>query len=78
MGPRLTWSGVGWTDRRRTHAQYLIGGIAEIDVDDWQKSATYKNCNANDLLVRWFWQVRIRAGCGAGSGAGAGRAQGRA
>jgi E3 ubiquitin-protein ligase NEDD4 len=41
-------------------SQYLIGGIAVIDVDDWQANTTYKNCSANDRLVKWFWQVRTQ------------------
>jgi len=38
--------------------QYLISGIAEIDIDDWMHHTTYKNCSENDKVIKWFWQVR--------------------
>lgn len=36
--------------------ELLIGGIAEIDVDDWQKNTNYKGFSANDQAILWFWE----------------------
>lgn len=38
--------------------ELLIGGIAEIDVDDWQKNTLYKGYTADDQVIQWFWKVR--------------------
>ena len=37
--------------------ELLIGGIAEIDVNDWKKHTEYRGYNENDELIRWFWKV---------------------
>lgn len=37
--------------------ELLIGGMAEIDIEDWQKHTDYRNCSANDQIVQWFWKV---------------------
>lgn len=36
--------------------ELLIGGIAEIDVDDWIANSVYRDCKADDQLVKWFWK----------------------
>ncbi|CAD6577622.1 MAG: E3 ubiquitin-protein ligase pub1 [Cyphobasidiales sp. Tagirdzhanova-0007] len=35
----------------------LIGGMSEIDVDDWAKHTDYRNCSSSDQIVLWFWQT---------------------
>jgi E3 ubiquitin-protein ligase NEDD4 len=38
--------------------EFLIGGIGEIDVDDWQTNTEYKSgYTADDQVIKWFWQV---------------------
>ncbi|KAI9230662.1 MAG: hypothetical protein DHS80DRAFT_26514 [Piptocephalis tieghemiana] len=36
--------------------ELLIGGIAEIDVDDWKKHTDYRGYTEQDEVVQWFWQ----------------------
>lgn len=36
--------------------ELLIGGIAEIDVDDWKKHTDYRGYSESDQVVQWFWQ----------------------
>ena len=36
--------------------ELLIGGISEIDVDDWQKHTEYRNYTKDDPAVQFFWQ----------------------
>jgi HECT-domain (ubiquitin-transferase) len=35
----------------------LIGGIAEMDVDDWKKHTDYRGYTESDDVVQWFWKV---------------------
>ena len=37
--------------------ELLIGGIAEIDVDDWKKHTDYRGYTESDLVVQNFWQT---------------------
>lgn len=37
--------------------ELLIGGMSEIDVDDWAKHTDYRNCSSSDQIVLWFWQT---------------------
>lgn len=37
--------------------ELLIGGMSEIDVDDWAKHTDYRNCSSTDQIVLWFWQI---------------------
>eukprot|EP00158_Paraphelidium_tribonemae_P006241 Partr_v1_DN27742_c0_g1_i1_m66988 putative E3 ubiquitin-protein ligase len=37
--------------------ELLIGGIAEIDVDDWRKHSEYRNYLPTDSVIQWFWQA---------------------
>ncbi|KAI9268720.1 hypothetical protein BY458DRAFT_511338 [Sporodiniella umbellata] len=36
--------------------ELLVGGIAEIDVDDWKKHTDYKGYTEKDDVIQWFWQ----------------------
>lgn len=38
--------------------ELLIGGIADIDVDDWKKHTDYRGYTENDTVVQNFWKVR--------------------
>ncbi|KAF2972511.1 hypothetical protein GQX73_g1069 [Xylaria multiplex] len=37
--------------------ELLIGGIAEIDVDDWKKHTDYRGYTENDEVIQVFWQT---------------------
>lgn len=37
--------------------QYLLGGLAEIDVEDWRKNTDYVGYSPNDTVVVWFWRA---------------------
>lgn len=34
----------------------LIGGISEIDVDDWKSHTEYRGYNENEQVIKWFWE----------------------
>ncbi|KAL1920700.1 uncharacterized protein VTP21DRAFT_1077 [Calcarisporiella thermophila] len=36
--------------------ELLIGGIAEIDVDDWKKHTDYRGYTEQDEVIQWFWK----------------------
>ncbi|KAH7930858.1 ubiquitin-protein ligase [Leucogyrophana mollusca] len=36
--------------------ELLIGGMSEIDVDDWTKHTDYRGYEMNDEVIQWFWQ----------------------
>ncbi len=36
--------------------ELLMGGIAEIDVDDWKKHTDYRGYTESDEIIQWFWQ----------------------
>lgn len=36
--------------------ELLIGGMSEIDVDDWAKFTDYRGYEVNDEVVQWFWK----------------------
>lgn len=38
--------------------ELLIGGIAEIDVDDWKKHTDYRGYTESDPVIANFWKVR--------------------
>lgn len=40
--------------------ELLIGGMSEIDVDDWKRFTDYRGFTEQDQVVQWFWQV-VRA-----------------
>jgi len=37
--------------------ELLIGGIAEIDVDDWKKHTDYRGYTETDEVIQFFWQT---------------------
>jgi len=37
--------------------ELLIGGIADIDVDDWKKHTDYRGYTESDEVVQFFWKV---------------------
>lgn len=39
--------------------ELLIGGIADIDVDDWKKHTDYRGYTESDLVVQNFWKVSL-------------------
>ncbi|EIN08066.1 HECT-domain-containing protein [Punctularia strigosozonata HHB-11173 SS5] len=36
--------------------ELLIGGMSEIDVDDWTKYTDYRGYEMNDEVIQWFWK----------------------
>lgn len=36
--------------------ELLIGGISDIDVDDWMKHTDYRGYSENDEIIQWFWK----------------------
>ncbi|KAI8983859.1 hypothetical protein BDB01DRAFT_790372 [Pilobolus umbonatus] len=36
--------------------ELLIGGIAEIDVDDWKRHTDYRGYTEQDDVIQWFWK----------------------
>lgn len=40
--------------------ELLIGGMSEIDVDDWKRFTDYRGFSEQDEVVQWFWQC-VRA-----------------
>ncbi|RKP29698.1 HECT-domain-containing protein [Metschnikowia bicuspidata] len=36
--------------------ELLIGGLSEIDVEDWKKHTDYRGYQENDQVIQWFWQ----------------------
>ena len=36
--------------------ELLIGGMSEIDVDDWAKYTDYRGYEMNDEVIQWFWK----------------------
>ncbi|KAI8850426.1 hypothetical protein BC829DRAFT_425173 [Chytridium lagenaria] len=36
--------------------ELLIGGLAEMDVDDWKKHTDYRGYTEADEVVQWFWK----------------------
>ncbi|KAJ4001408.1 hypothetical protein F5050DRAFT_1560835 [Lentinula boryana] len=36
--------------------ELLIGGMSEIDVDDWLKFTDYRGYEMNDEVIQWFWK----------------------
>ncbi|XBW37541.1 hypothetical protein QEN19_003121 [Hanseniaspora menglaensis] len=37
--------------------ELLIGGISEIDIEDWKKHTDYRGYQENDKTVQWFWKI---------------------
>lgn len=36
--------------------ELLMGGMSEIDVDDWKRFTDYRGFSEQDDVVQWFWQ----------------------
>lgn len=36
--------------------ELLIGGISEIDVEDWKTHTDYRGYSENDEVIQWFWK----------------------
>ncbi|KAJ2161410.1 hypothetical protein GGF46_001505 [Coemansia sp. RSA 552] len=36
--------------------ELLIGGLAEVDIDDWKKHTDYRGYTESDQVVQWFWK----------------------
>uniref|UniRef100_A0A0W0FU00 E3 ubiquitin-protein ligase n=1 Tax=Moniliophthora roreri TaxID=221103 RepID=A0A0W0FU00_MONRR len=36
--------------------ELLIGGMSEIDVDDWTKFTDYRGYEMDDEVIQWFWK----------------------
>lgn len=36
--------------------ELLIGGLAEIDIEDWKKHTDYRGYQENDQVIQWFWK----------------------
>lgn len=39
--------------------ELLIGGLSDIDVDDWKKHTDYRGYTENDEVIVNFWKVRF-------------------
>jgi len=37
--------------------ELLIGGITEIDVNDWRAHSDYRKYTADDQVIKWFWKA---------------------
>lgn len=37
--------------------ELLIGGMSEIDVDDWKVHTDYRGYNPSDEVITWFWKA---------------------
>ncbi len=37
--------------------QYLLGGLAQIDVNDWKKNTELRGYLQTDQTIVWFWKV---------------------
>jgi hypothetical protein len=35
----------------------LLNGPQFIDVLDWKLNTVYKDCQATDQLINWFWSI---------------------
>ena len=39
--------------------QYLLGGLASIDAEDWKKNTELVGYTQYDQVIVWFWKVRV-------------------
>jgi E3 ubiquitin-protein ligase NEDD4 len=37
--------------------ELLIGGMTDIDMDDWSKFTDYRGYDKTDQVISWFWQI---------------------
>ena len=40
------------------YCQYLLGGLAQIDVEDWKRNTEYVGYSPYENIIVWFWKVR--------------------
>lgn len=33
------------------------GGLGTIDLNDWKQHTRLKHCNAETIVVKWFWEI---------------------
>jgi hypothetical protein len=33
------------------------GGLGTIDLSDWKQHTRLKHCNAETVVVKWFWEI---------------------
>lgn len=43
--------------------ELLIGGIADIDVEDWKKHTDYRGFTESDEVIVFFWKVWCHKAC---------------
>ncbi|EPY54216.1 HECT-type ubiquitin-protein ligase Pub3 [Schizosaccharomyces cryophilus OY26] len=37
--------------------ELLIGGISDVDINDWKNHTEYRTYSASDQVVKWFWEI---------------------
>ncbi|KAL2313625.1 E3 ubiquitin-protein ligase pub3 [Schizosaccharomyces pombe] len=37
--------------------ELLIGGISDVDVEDWKSHTEYRTYIATDPVIKWFWEI---------------------
>ncbi|KDQ51192.1 hypothetical protein JAAARDRAFT_534576 [Jaapia argillacea MUCL 33604] len=37
--------------------EWLIGGVSDVDVDDWAKFTDYRGYTQTDPIIQWFWAL---------------------
>ena len=37
--------------------ELVIGGLGEIDVDNWRRYSDYKHCSDSSEVIEWFWKA---------------------
>lgn len=37
--------------------QYLLGGLSQIDSEDWKKNTEYDGYSPTDQVILWFWKA---------------------
>ena len=37
--------------------ELLLGGMAEIDIEDWEKNTEYRNYSKEDAVIQNFWKA---------------------
>ncbi|KAF4576917.1 hypothetical protein EYR36_004901 [Pleurotus pulmonarius] len=50
----ISWDLINVFDEREL--ELLIGGMSDIDIDDWNKFTDYRGYEKTDQVIEWFWQ----------------------
>lgn len=37
--------------------ELLIGGISEVEINDWMSNTEYRGYSKNDQIIKWFWEL---------------------